>query len=368
MRTPGSMQRTGRLATRDRADTDDLMDGAVTTAKLSSAITPIGANVLRNAQFQVNQRGESTYTAATTDHPNDDAAYQLDGWKLLSNGNDIVDISTSISDKPTGAARSLQLAVQNANTKFGVAQFLEAADARNFQSDVASISFQAKSDTPSGLSQLRAGLIEWTGGADSPTADPISAWNGASTDPTLTASYAFANTPSDLTLTASWQEFKIENVSVGSSVSNLVLFIWSNDITTTASDVLRLANVKLEKGSVASRFEPKSLADDLAECQYYFYQQKWDRTGTTDYIGSGYVAGTVTRLMFLHPVRMRTTPTVASFNDTAYTDDANVKTSSSVSFEVTDTLVQPAITMSAAENHIHANLSGDPYWEVSCDF
>jgi hypothetical protein len=215
--------------------------------------TTYGRNALINGGFVLAQRGTS-FTSATTPANSDDT-YLLDRWILLSDGNDIVDVSQETSTVPTGAYAAIKLDVETADKKFGILQVVEARDSAKFKSGTASLSFQARI-TGTSISEIRAGVVCWSSTADSVTSDIVSAWGGAGTNPTLVSNWAFSNTPADLTnISTSYQTYRIENVSVSSGCNNVGVFIWTDDVTLTIGDFLYIGDVQLEPGPVATNFE-----------------------------------------------------------------------------------------------------------------
>ena len=82
--------------------------------------TPLSnRNHLINGDFQVAQRGTSFVAGA-----NNDDVYTLDRWNLLSDTNDVVDVTQS-STAPTNQLYSIGLDVETVNKKFGIAQIIE---------------------------------------------------------------------------------------------------------------------------------------------------------------------------------------------------------------------------------------------------
>src|SRR3990167_304736 len=79
--------------------------------------TQYGRNALINGDFRVAQRGTS-FTGATTPANSDDT-YLLDRWILLSDSNDIVDVTQS-TDAPTNGLNSIALDVETVDKKFGI--------------------------------------------------------------------------------------------------------------------------------------------------------------------------------------------------------------------------------------------------------
>ena len=72
----------------------------------------------------------------------------------------------------------------------------------------------------------------------------------------------------------------------------------------SSNNYFQLTGVQLELGTVATPFEHRSLADELARCQRYYYKPE---NTVNAYLGKGhmYATGTV-RLLVPHPVTMRT--------------------------------------------------------------
>ena len=84
---------------------------------------------------------------------------------------------------------------------------------------------------------------------------------------------------------------------------------------TTNSATWEMTAVQLEVGSVATDFEHRSFAQELALCQRYFFRTPAFGTGTTSiYLGSGVEAGSSARIAFIMPQVMRAAPTVTAGN------------------------------------------------------
>ena len=82
------------------------------------------------------------------------------------------------------------------------------------------------------------------------------------------------------------------------------------------SNILYLTGVQLELGSVATPFEHKSYAEELARCQRYFYSilnAGRSSASTGQYIAQGVYLGSAKMATFwYHPVPMRANPTLLS--------------------------------------------------------
>jgi hypothetical protein len=238
---------------------------------MSSAIQipDSGENLLLNSNFQVAQLGTS-FTAATTPINSDDT-YLLDQWILLSDGNDVVDVSQDVAEQPAGSGTCLKSLVATANKKFGYLQVLENKRAMAVIGDTVSLSFAAKKVVGNAtLETLRAAVISWDSTADTVTSDVVSAWSIAGTDPVLVANWTYENTPSNLTLTDSYQTFKIEGISVDTaSTTNVGVFIWCDDADATAADIAYIGNVKLEATEKATEYTAVPFDADYTACQRF---------------------------------------------------------------------------------------------------
>jgi len=283
-------------------------------------------NYLVNSNFNVIQYGGGPFTSATTPANSDDT-YLLDQWVLLSDGNDIVDVSHQTAVIPTiGSRCALKLEVETANKKFGMIQFLEHKDAQNLTNRPVSVSFQARNAAADDLTDvLKCAVLAWDSTQDVITSDVVSAWNADLTSPTLVANWTYENTPTNLTLTQTFQTFRIENISLDTaSTANLAVFIWCDNADGAVDDAVYITDVKLEVGAQATQYYPPLFSADLAACQRYLWktfpyetvpaQNVGTIIGTISYnvwVGSNITAG-ATGVDF--PVVMRVTPTMTYYN------------------------------------------------------
>lgn len=282
------------------------------TAAGTMAIADLFANrnLVINGDGRVAQRG-TTFTSATTPNNSDDT-YLLDRQLLLSNGNDIVDVSQETTTVPTGSYSSIKFDQETANKQWGYVQILEAKDAAAIIGGTASLSFSArKGESNATIDTLRAAIISWSSTEDVVTSDVVGTWAGAGTNPTLATNWTYENTPSNLTLTTSFQTFKIENVSIDTaSTKNVAVFIWLDDTDGTVGDLVYISNIKLEKGTISTPYIPRQVEQEFSLCMRYyqvFGTISWRLDSASNQpTGSG---------MYFHQ-KMRTTPsnTIISAN------------------------------------------------------
>lgn len=266
-----------------------------------------GANALINGQFAVAQRGTSFTSGA-----NNDTDYTLDRWKLFSDGNDVVDVTQETSTVPTNRQYAIALDVETANKKFGIAQIIEQKNCVNLIGENVTLSFQAKVSATTNLDNVKAAIIAWDGAADTVTADMISAWGAEGTDPTLATNFTYENTPANLNLTTSYATYSVTASVDTASAKNIIVFIWSDVTTTSASEVLYLSDVKLEAGQTATPFEHKSFAEDEWDCQRYYHMVK-EGSGTYMQFCVGRAWGTSgANAPYKFPRVMRASPTMTA--------------------------------------------------------
>jgi hypothetical protein len=220
-------------------------------------------NLVINGQGAVN---DVSPINATTTPINSDDTVVIPGFRLLSDGNDIADITQETTTVPTGSYSAIKFDQETANKQWGIVQILNSQDSAALIGGSASLSFKArKGGSNATLETLRAAIISWDSTADAVTTDVVGTWVGAGTDPTLATNWTYENTPSDLTLTTSYQEFKIQNTSVDTaSTANVALFIWLDDTDATVADTAFITDIKLEEGTTSTDFKAIPIAQERA--------------------------------------------------------------------------------------------------------
>lgn len=226
---------------------------------------------LINGSFQVNQQAVSPYTAATNPDNGDDT-YLFDQWVLLSDGDDIVDVSQDTSVIPTGGCASAKFEVETANKKFGILQIIENKDAIKYAGKVASLQFKARTTTGKVIENVRAVVLSWNSTADTVTSDVVASWGSEGSNPTWATNWTAENTATNKALVAdTWTTYKIENISIDTaSMTNLAVFIWVDDTDAAVDDLLYLADVQLNEGAVCLPYQPRTFEEDIEKCYRYW--------------------------------------------------------------------------------------------------
>jgi hypothetical protein len=245
-------------------------DGSSMTFQSSSNSQLIQQNYIRNADFRFFQRQVPTtlttvnYTGTT--YP----AYGPDGWRLLSSQNALSNTSSAqVSASGSGTIVRSQYAAQvrqasASSSQFGLVQYLEQADVISLQGKQVTFAVYIKANTNL---NVRMGIVEWSGTADTLTANPVSSWAAT---PTLTANYAFDNTPTDFAVTTTYQLFSV-TVTLGTSYNNLALMLWTSANQAQNTDIFIL-QPQLVIGSTPVDFAKiqKPVTYDMMIAQRYF--------------------------------------------------------------------------------------------------
>ena len=272
-------------------------------------------NHLINGNFQIAQRGTSFVAGA-----NNDDTYNLDRWYILSDGNDIVDITQSTTEVPAnGSQTSIALDVETVNKKFGIAQIIEQRNCQSLIGNTVTLSFKAKVSSTTKLDNVKCAIVAWSGTANTVTSDIVSAWNVEGTNPTLIANATYENTPANLNVTTSWATYSVSAAVDTASTKNIIVCIWSDVTDTTAGDFLYITDVQIEVGALATPFERRSIGAELALCQRYYQQYQ-------DPPARGVAAGAtgITRVGFSLPVIMRAAPTGSLSGSLSWYDGSGV--------------------------------------------
>jgi hypothetical protein len=271
----------------------------------SSGTVIKGKNRLINGSFPIWQRGTSGPT--TTDN-----AYGPDRWRLLTEPGGVstaaVISRSTTSDLGWGAwAAVLQIGATN-NKKIGLFQPIESVDMWDMRGDVASLQFKASVSTAR-IGDVRVAVVQWTGTADAITADPINVWGAALTNPTYTGSWSNANTPVNMNVGTAAAIYKIENIPISTIATNLAVFIWIDDQSTTAGDLLLITDVQLEKGPIATEFERRPYPQELQLAKRFYERMGGVVAADIAYYGYGPAGGSTGATVF-YAVEKRIVPAI----------------------------------------------------------
>lgn len=326
----------------------------------------VGRNALINGSMRVAQRGTSF---TSTGGANNDDVYVLDRWNLLSDGNDIVDV-TQATDVPAGALFSMGLDVEAVNKKFGVLQIIEQKNCADLIGQTVVLSAYLKVTNATRLDKIKMAIIAWDGTADTVTSDIVSAWGADGTNPTLVSNWTYENTPTDLGVTTSWARYSVSAAVDTAAAKNIGLFIWSDNVTDTdLGDFLYIANAKLELGSSPTAFQTPSIVEELDECLRYYARLTASGTGTR--IANGTALTTTNSAILFPNLRLRTTPTIAGTAGLTVADGGAVATVTALTLNWSGSTLQVGAEVASGLTAAHAVqlrlAATTDYFEIMCE-
>ena len=324
---------------------------SVKTYAATTVTVPASYNMIINGDMSVAQRGKTITDAAVANvstTSNADDSYTLDRWILISDGDNIVDVTQEHDGPTTGGPKSIRLDVETVDKQFGIVQWIEHINCSEAIGGNVSLSFSMKV-TGAKMDDVRAAVVSWSGTRDAPTSDIVATWESEGTVPTLASSCTYENTAADLSPTTSWARYTIENVSVDtSSTANIGVFIWSGVDDTDAGNFLYVTDVQLETSASAHAFKRQPVSQTMKDCERY-YETSMDWGQDQQYagqkvvygLGSATYAATVSSIGGIqYRTRKRLSPTVVIYDQdglagSVYTIHSGTRVSSTVAAQHT---------------------------------
>lgn len=280
---------------------------------LIGAPTLAGGNHLFNGAFRLWQRGVSGSSGSSSA-----VTYLADRWAV---GQPAASSYTVSRQSPGIGLPQFQFALRlqrNAGSSSvdvpRLVQALETADSLTLAGRPAVLSFWARagaSYSPPG-SLLRASVIAGTGGDESAALLLNELWVGS----TVAARQ-------EVTLSQAWARFAVPvNVPAAATQLGLIFHCFPEGVA-GADDWYEITGVQLEDGPIATPFAMRPLADDLLRCQRYFFKS-FPLTAVPAQMANAAVpvrfpqiVGPSLAMNAAHvafPARMRSTPTIVTFN------------------------------------------------------
>lgn len=246
-------------------------------SKESKTTLDASHNFLIGWDFRKNPRqlGEfNTADSLTSFVTNEDNNLIMDQTWLLSDGNDVVDISKGDQD-------ACRMTVVTAGRKFGIFQKITSEDSQSIIYR-AKCSLMAAMSATSTSSNLKIAVIGCTGTADQQGIDIIQTWNGENIPPTLNPDFTYLQDPTTATFavqtgavsgTGIFPELFFENLSViAAGTQNIGVFIWSDTLNLLAGDEVQVLYAQLSVGEKSGPIQELSEADTLALCQQFIFK------------------------------------------------------------------------------------------------
>jgi hypothetical protein len=287
---------TGRVTLYAGTDNKLYLKGAAGTAEqvgTGGASAPyLWRNALLNGGFALWQRQADPATA--TEYSDD--AYCADRWYTLTQSGPI-DAQRIDGSTQRYAARLTQK--QATAQQLGLAQIIEGANCRHLRGQ--SVTFSARVRC-SAACTARIAVLEWAGGEDTVTSDVVADWANWTLAANVSAPGAIVSTSLSA---ATWAELE-QTVTLGSSFTNLIVFVWTSALD--ASATLDIEAAQLERGSAATPFEVRPVGTELALCQHYF--ERWGGGAAFEHFAVGFYYDADTAFFVLHYLTKRAVPDI----------------------------------------------------------
>jgi hypothetical protein len=266
-------------------------------------------NYIINGNFDIWQRGTSLTGGGALN-------FLADRWQFEGSGA-IYNLSRGTftagqTDVPNNPKYYLDITVTSADDLSRLEQNIE--DVYTLAGETVTVSFWAKYTTTA-PTDFNVYLVQKFG-------------SGGSADVSTTLA-------TGQTLTTSWQKFtftttlpSISGKTVGSGSSLMLRGPWNPNNETYD---IQIAQVQVEKGSVATDFEVRPIGEELSLCERYYHNSDY---GIKYHNGGAYFDTTEAKNWYILPTTMRTSPTVSfagSGSDYTVLNNGSVITGTAIS-------------------------------------
>ena len=259
-------------------------DGSIAVRKFNTSTVSYinNKNFLYNGEFRFWQR----QVPGTLTNTQDDL-YSADRWYILNSGGAVnmqgARVAETFSASPTQYVGQFRQGDATPR-QYGIAQILPNADVLTLRGQTVTFSLYARTDGTE-VANLRMGIVEWTGTADSVTSDIVDTWAAT---PTLIANAAFANTPASQATTGTMAQLSV-TATLGTTFNNLIVFVWT-PTAEAQNDDFYVTQTQLGLGTLSKPWTSIALpyGTDLARCQM-FYEKSYDTDvapGTSTQVGN----------------------------------------------------------------------------------
>ena len=279
--------------------------GDVVCAGTLSAGNPLMfRNALYNGDMRINQRGISTNWAS----PTGTIGYTVDRWYASKvAGLAYAQLATGSSDLPfvnDGIVNYMRVGRTAADTTTGpvyFAQALETRESYKFCGKPVTLSMYYRTGSTFSGGTVLASIIWGTGTDNSPLGFTGVTYQNFS-----------------LSATTSWTKASFSEIISVNATQVGLNYQYTPSSSASSNDYFDITGVQLEKGSVATPFEIRPYATELALCQRYHYEMKQlGSTGSNIPVGVAWASlTTVARCMIPLPVSMRTAPVLITSTGT----------------------------------------------------
>ena len=219
-----------------------------------------GRNVLIGGDFSTNpwQRG---FEFNEQGYGNDDGSYTADRWMLLSEGDRIVDVVRGADGEFTAVTRT-------PNRRFGVAQIIEAGNARALIGHRCSLSARVMGPR---RAQFALALLGWAAAADHLSPPLVEAWPPRRGEPIWGQGWRRLSDIAVIELGPAYGDALIADIAIEAApITDMAVALWLARPTSTAGDTIHITDVQLEPGGRASPFERQTAGLVRLLCDRYY--------------------------------------------------------------------------------------------------
>jgi len=277
-----------------------------------SVTTSAGKNAVINGGMDIWQRGTSIAIAASTGYGS--ITFSADRWQTATNANQAITISRQSTNDTTNlpniqyCARYQRNSGQTGTGALSLVTNFETSNSLRFAGRAVTFSFYARAGAnySAASGSLVSTLYAGTG-----TDENIYAYTGTTTVAAVTAA-----------LTTTWQRFTATGTMSASGTELAIAFTFTPVGTAGANDYFEVTGVQVELGSTVTTFarSASNFGGELAACQRYYYED-------APLVGAGLGSSSLARATALHPIEMRTSPTVTMSNAVTFFNGNNITTS-----------------------------------------
>jgi hypothetical protein len=255
-------------------------------------------NPVVNGDFSVNQ----TAIASAADD-----AYCTDGWYVLCDGGSVTTAQQTVQEDLQ--PYSFRLTQPDVTAKrIGMAQIIEARDARRFRNAQVSLGMRVRCSLPQ---PIRYAILGWAGTADAVTSDVVNNWSSTS----YTAGGFFIGTVSviavgSLSPTANTWAQMAGIYGTAGTINNLIVFVWTEG-TLVQNGTLDVGLVQMEPGVLDTPFERLPYVQQLARAQRLYVDMS-PATSQSLGLAANTSASSTVQWPLVLPTPLRATPAVTT--------------------------------------------------------
>jgi hypothetical protein len=243
-------------------------------------------NKLINGNMDIYQRGSFSSSSG---------GYALDRWHIVSSGSaSATTVTQQTAGVPVGSRYCMRIAMGASGGYGNMYQYLETSTVSSIVGQTVTLS--AKFRRNSGFTPFLTMVIEKSATVD---AGPGATWSVISSTNIYNINMPTGTTSSD------WYTASLTAAIPNDGTANSIRVYVAASVVTSGAGYYETTQWQLESGTVVTPFEYRPIGTELLLCQRYYWRNIHWGTGTT-YGNNFYVS-------VMHPVTMRSAPTISKY-------------------------------------------------------